>query len=125
MKGTLVGAAVGGTAGAVAPKKPKETRTEKVLRGILLGGLGGSFYDHFKNIDKFTKNYGKSGKGAKGGPTGNFRSISKDLADLGIKDKSKIKTKKEVKLQYRRTAMKHHPDRTGGDDKKMKDANAA
>ena len=43
---------------------------------------------------------------------------------INIKSKKGIKTKKEVKTKHRRAAFKHHPDRPGGDEQKMKDVNA-
>jgi len=51
----------------------------------------------------------------------NFENREEALAELGLKDPV---NNKEIKEEYRRLAMKHHPDR-GGDTEKLQKINGA
>tara|TARA_Y100000592_G_scaffold88133_1_gene143561 strand:- start:25 stop:372 length:348 start_codon:yes stop_codon:yes gene_type:complete len=113
MKSVAVGAATGAAAGSVSKKKPGESRAEKVIRGILLGGILGNTYKHLKKSTKAFSEFT-----TKASPK---YTVSDAVKNLGL-DKNSIKTKMEVKKRYRKLSLKHHPDK-GGDANKMKDIN--
>ena len=120
----IAGTAAGAVAGAISGEKDKKVSAAK---GAIAGGILGGAFGHLKNMSKYRNKATSGGAGGSGRSynsrrDGKFRGdLSSDLKNLGV-DKKTAKTKKEVKVQYRKKAMKHHPDR-GGDPKRMSSLN--
>jgi hypothetical protein len=139
------GAAIGGLAGAglgyaAAPKKTeadKKNRKWHALRGgasgAVIGGYAGAAmgarreakdwqYEFYHN-SRHRQYRGGHGSGyarsAHRGPTDH----RPHLHHFGMSGNEK--TKAEALKKYREAAMKHHPDRPGGSESKMKEVNNA
>ena len=134
IKETMVGAAIGATMGAATAEKSK---AKSALKGAVAGGMVGAGVGFTRKgarkMRDFSNRQRRAGQQQQSQQQrqnysrsqGTFRgSVDDDLKILGVKNKSKIKTKKEVKIEHRRKAMKHHPDR-GGDPDKMSKVNSS
>lgn len=134
IKETMMGAAIGATLGAASAEKSKG---KSALKGAVAGGMAGASVGFARKGARAARDFGNRQRRANQQQRnqqqqqnyrrsqGTFKgNIDDDLKVLGVKNKSKIKTKKEVKIEHRRKAMKHHPDR-GGDPDKMSKVNAS
>ena len=118
LKGTAIGAGVGAAMGAASGEKSKG---KSALKGAIAGGLAGAGIGlTVKGMRQATAGGGRQRAGSSGRPY--TQDLNKDLSNLGIKNKKKVKTKLEVKKAFRRKSMKHHPDR-GGDTDRMASIN--
>lgn len=104
--------------------------------GALSGGIiGASVGAHLRNeavnsrinrvinsINKAKDRKADMGSGGSSRFRASAKSVSDILKDLGA---TGFKTKSEATAHYKKSAMKFHPDRPGGDAEKMKKINAA
>lgn len=97
----------------------KFTTGERIGNGVagaILGGIVGTEFGalkHWTRSNGYSKSYNK--------PPRNMNDI---YSDLGAKPGT-FRTKSEASRHYKKMAMKHHPDRPGGNVDTMKKVNTA
>jgi hypothetical protein len=131
----LGGAALGGVSGSALSylasphktKKEKQQRIKNTIGGGLLGAYAGGAFGGLHGMNKDPRYYRHSGRYYRRHSAGSGPKPRPDhkphMHHLDLTGKEA--TKAEVHKKYKAAAMKHHPDRQGGNAEEMKQVNHA